>query len=185
MKFAKKFDTESDAVSKAIQYLLTDVFVFFLIIVQTTLVHAAAVFHVVPALTFVFCVCYSVKKGGVFAVVLSALCGFLLDILNGRPQGCDALLYMYISLGCVWLYDCVYNKSLKVIMLCVLTASVLYGAASFGINFLLWGETRAGYAFFHKIVPESLYNLIITPILYPFVCKCVGSNGVGRSVYRE
>ena len=185
MRVLNRFQPKTDFIGSAVQYLLAVVFGLFLIVVQTTIVHAASVFHVVPGLVFVFCMCYSIKKGGLPAVVLSAACGFLLDMLNGRPQGLDALLYLYISLGCVTLHDCLYNKSLKVLTAGILTASVVYGAATFGLNFLLWEETRIGFAFTHKIIPEALYNCIVTPILYPFVCKCSVSKDSGRSVCRE
>ena len=185
MKFSNRFQPDSEVFGNAAQYLLTGFFVLLFIVVQTTVIHAAAVFHVVPGLPFVFCMCCSVKKGGMSAILFSVICGFLLDVLNGRPQGADALLYLYISLGCVFMHDCLYNKSLKVMMLCILGASVLYGAATFGIHFLLWGEMRIGFAFSHKIIPEALYNVVVTPILYPFVCKCSAVNSGGRGVYRE
>ena len=172
MKFANNLQTKSDMVRNMIPFVLTALFLFLLIVLQTTVVPSIAVFHVVPGVVFVFCICYSIKNGGLSSIIFSLICGFALDLLNGRPRGCDALFYMYISLGCMLIHDCLYNVSLKIIMLCTFTASVLYGAASFGVSFLLWGETQIGYAFLYKIVPESLYNTVMSPLLYLFVCRC-------------
>lgn len=185
MKFLNRFKTEANTASNVFLCLLTGIFVFFLIVIQTTWIHAIEIFRVVPCLTFVFCVCYSIKKGGLLPIIISLACGFVLDALNAGSVGVDALLYMYISLGCVWLNECLFNKSLKVIMLCVLAASLLYTAASFGVYFFIWGETRIGFAFTHKMLPETVYNLVITPVLYPFACRCAGEKVRERGIYRE
>lgn len=167
------------------QYLFSAFFILFLIILQTTCIHKIEIFHTVPNLIFVFCVIYSVKNGGLSAVIFSVAAGLLSDMLNGMFRVSDALLYLYISLGCVFIHDRFYVGALRISMLCVLCAAFLYGTAFFGINFLLRGETKLGYALGHRIIPEAIYNFIVSPIVYPFVCKCGADNYLSEDDYRE
>lgn len=169
------------SIKAAAEYIALGAFLFFLVVIQTTWVHAAAVFHVIPDLVLVFCVCLCLKQGGLFAVSVSVLCGFLLDLSSGRQTGYDALLYLYISAGCVWLRGRIFCRSRKMAMLCVFFASVLYAILVFGIHGTFWNRTSFGNAFLHAILPEASYNALVTLILYPAACRFAK----GRSVYRE
>lgn len=186
MKFSNRLQKKSELCGKAAHKLFVGLLLLLLITAQTTVIPAVNLFYAAPNLVFVFCVGYGVETGGLSAIFFSTAAGFLLDMLNGRAHGIDALLYLYISLGCVFLHDVFYGKSLKITMLCVFVASVLYGEAVFGINVFLWGKIKIGFfALTRKITVEALYNVIVALIFYPFLCKCVVDCGAERDVYRE
>jgi len=161
--------------------LKTVISLFFLTVLQTTLIESVSVFHTIPSLPTVFLVCFCVQKGDVTAILISAIYGLFLELVSAGTTEHYGILYLYISVGCVYLHNCLYERSLLTTMLIVFFASLMYTAAYFLFNFLIWGNTMFGYAFLYKMLPEALYNTLTTPLLYPLVRMCIG---VRRGVYR-
>lgn len=150
------------------RYALTVVFVFLLTVLQTTVLHAAEIFGVIPNLLLSAVVCYSLTKGDWKALVFGGVCGMLLDFFGGRVVGMNTLLCIYTALVCILLHGGLFNNNAFVAMLFVLAISIVYEFLIYFFGLLIWGQTDVLYALLHKILPGSVYTALITLFVYPF-----------------
>lgn len=153
----------------AARYALTVVFVFVLTVLQTTVLHAAEVFGVIPNLLLSSVVCYSLVKGEPKAIVFGIVCGFILDFFSGRTVGMNTLLCMYTAFVCVLLHGGLFNNNAFVAMLFVFVISIIYEAVIYFFNIFIWGYGGTLYAFLYRIIPGSVYTALVTLIIYPII----------------
>lgn len=151
-----------------LRYVLTICFVLLLAVLQTTVLHAAELFGVIPNLLLSAVVCYSLTKGDYKAHVFGIGCGLLLDFFGGRVVGMNTLLCFYVSLVCVLLYGGLFNNNVFVAMLFVLLLSVPYEFFIYFFSLFIWGQGDIVYALLCKIVPCAVYNALTTFLVYPF-----------------
>ncbi len=151
-----------------LRYALTVFFVLLLTVLQTTVLHAAKIFGVIPNLLLSAVVCYSLTKGDYKAIVFGIGCGLIMDFFGGRTVGMNTLLCLYVSLVCVLLYGGLFNNNAFVAMLFVLLLSIPYEFLIYFFSLFIWGKTDIVYALLHKILPCAVYNALITFLVYPF-----------------
>ncbi len=151
-------------VKKVCEMIVFALFIYSLIILQTA-------WAILPVqLVFVFCVCLCFAQGGFFAVGVSVACGFLVDAASGRVFCSDALCYLYISAGCVWLRGRIFCRKRCVQMLLVFGASMMYFLLAYGLRGLY--ETVSILPFFvYRAVPGSLIGTLFSLLFYPAVIK--------------
>ncbi len=153
----------------AARYALMVVFIFVLTVIQTTVLHSAEVFGVIPNLLFSCVVCYSLIKGDPKAIVFGIVCGLLLDFFGGRTVGINTLLCMYTALLCVMLHGGLFNNNALVAMLFVFVISVAYETIIYFFNIFIWGYRGIWHAFIYKVLPSSVYTALTALIIYPII----------------
>ncbi len=158
-----------------LSFLLLAIFLFLFISIQTALSFDAAVFGAAPLFAFVFLVCYSVKQGGTEAIFLSFLSGLLLDALSGTAFPYSALLYGYISMGCVYVRNRLFYCSLVQTLLIVCFASLVLSVAHVFVEMVF---VRIGTSILDTIkrsLVQAIYHVFVALILYPLVTCCTFS----------
>ena len=149
------------------RYALMVVFIFVLTVIQTTVLHSAEVFGVIPNLLLSCVVCYSLIKGDPKAIVFGIVCGLVLDFFGGRTVGINTLLCMYTALLCVLLHGGLFNNNALVAMLFVFVISLLYELLIYFFNIFIWGYRGIWYALVYKILFGSVYTALTALLIYP------------------
>ena len=184
MEQAKRIRAAMDKgqrIKAASEYIALGLFLFLLIVLQTTWVHAIKIGGVVPDLVLVFCICFSLKQGTILSVCVSVLCGFLQDVCAMGPFFYDALLYLYISAGCVWLSRRIFCRRKSMVIACVFLATLFYGAALYGLQLIALGVWPKGGVAVRSIFFGAAYHAIAAPVLYPVAARFAKR----RSAHRE
>lgn len=154
-----------------LRYILTGIFVFLLTVVQTTILRGIEIMGLVPNLLVVAVICYSLLKDTRPGLVFGIVCGLLLDFIGGRLVGVNTLLCLYIAYLCGLTSDRLFNNNVFVAVLFVVVMSLLYELVFYILNYTLWGNTDFVYALFAKIIPASVYNGLMTFIIYPIIYR--------------
>ncbi len=105
------------------------------------------------------------KKCGLFTGFLA---GFLVDLFFGEVLGFYALLYLYIGYISGLFRQLFYPKDIKLPLALVLLSDILFSFFSYVLLFLLRGRFHFGYYLLHICMPEMVYTIAVTFILYPF-----------------
>lgn len=142
-------------------------YVFFLVIIQTTVLSHIGILGVMPNLMLSASICFCLLSGDLRGIIFALFSGILLDITGGRLVGINTVLFLYASLGIVLICDKLYNNNEIVAGIITFVITALYGILIYVTNFLMWGEGAVWYALFMKILPEMIYNTIATVFLYP------------------
>lgn len=158
---------------KAWRIFAVVLYVFFLIIIQTTILSHTRISGVMPNLLLSATICFCLICGDYRGIIFAVACGSLLDITGGRLVGINTLLFLYAALGILLICDKLYNNNEIVAAIITFVITALYASVIYITNFLIWGENAVWFALFKKIIPEMIYNTVASIFLYPVTRRVV------------
>lgn len=162
------------------KYKLT-VYLFAIILIctlQTTVVEYFKIFNIKPNLLLVYIVCVSLIRGNTEGAVIGFISGFIMDCLSGRVIGYYSLLNMYLGLSIGSVNKKIFRENFIVACFFTFVATILYEfIAMFTALYIPAVFSRTAqpenllFALRNIILPEAIYNSIISIIVYIFVIR--------------
>lgn len=152
---------------KAIEAVL--VIVFFLL--ETTLFNYLELASIKPNLLIILTASFGFmqgKKEGMFVGVLS---GFLLDICFGQYIGFYIILFTIVGYANGFFQKLYYDENIKLPLLLVGGSEMAYGMLIYIFQFMLQSDFHFLYYLGHVIIPEMLYTVIVTLIIYQLILR--------------
>ena len=144
-------------------YILTVLICF---ILQTTVFQGLAIGSIVPNLLLIATISFGFMRGKTTGLWVGFFCGILKDIFYGNLLGFYALIYLCIGYGAGCCTKIFYDEEIRVPMFLVAAGDLLYGMAVYGFQFLLRGRTDLFFYIRRIIIPEMIYTVLITVVLY-------------------
>ena len=135
-------------------------------ILQSTVFQSLAIASIAPNLLLILTVSFGFMRGKKEGLFVGFFCGLLIDIFYGNLIGFYALIYMYIGFINGFLYKVFYDEDVKVPMVLVAISDLAYGMTVYVLQFMLRGRLGIFNYLRHIIIPEMVYTVLITVILY-------------------
>ena len=135
-------------------------------LVQTTLFNVLALGGVAPNILIILTSSFGFMRGKKDGMFVGFFCGIYLDILFGDILGLYALIYLVIGYLNGFFTSIFYPEDIKLPMVLISSSELLYCILTFFFNYLIQGRTNFGYYFLHSILPEIVYTVLITIIVY-------------------
>lgn len=151
------------------KHLITIILVFLCFILQSTVFHAISFAGIVPNLLMILTASCGFLNGERDGILYGLLCGLLMDLFFGSVIGLYSLIYMYVGFLNGKFVRILYPDDIKLALVLISASDLAYGLFCYLILFLLRGRFHFGYYFIHLIIPEILYTLLVSLLLYPFV----------------
>lgn len=151
--------------------LILAVLILLAFILQGTFFQALSIASIVPNLLLILTVSFGFMRGKKEGLFVGFFCGILIDIFYGNMIGFYALLYMYIGFLNGFLYKIFFDEDVKVPMVLVSVSDIFYGIVVYGLRFLLRGRLDFFSYLRHIIIPEMVYTVLITAIVYRFLYR--------------
>ena len=144
--------------------------IFFCFILQSTLFQQFAIASIVPNLLLIITVSFGFIRGKKEGIWIGFLCGLLMDLSVGTI-GVNALFYTAIGYinGCF--YHIFYDDDIRMPIFFVAVSDLAYGIAVYASMFLLRGRINFFYYLRRIILPEVLYTLVMTILLYKIIYR--------------
>lgn len=135
-------------------------------LLQTTTFHALKLADVVPNILLILTVCYSYMRGRTSGIFIGFFCGFLLDTEFGSVIGLYSFIFMTIGFFCGYCQKIYFTDNY--ILPCVLVGigDFIYGIYYFITEFLVRGRLYFGFAITSKILPEMIYTMIVSILIF-------------------
>ena len=157
---------------KKVVIVICLILAFFLIyFLQIGLLSSFTIAGIRPNLFIVFILFIGLFANQIFGISFGVICGLFIDFLYGKTIGPSAVMLCIIGyLGAY--FDKNFSKENKLtIIIMVAGATVIYEFGTYFMNSILLNYDRE-YFYFLKIVGiETLYNVLLSIILYPFIQK--------------
>lgn len=119
-----------------------------------------------PNLILIITFCFGFIRGKITGMTIGFCSGLLCDFFFGTNLGFYALLYLCIGYFNGKLGELFYTEFLNMpVILCIIN-NLVYGIYVFVFSLLLKGMTNVGTYFAEIILPEMVYTVIITIIIY-------------------
>ena len=107
----------------------------------------------------------------IFVVSFGFVCGLGCDLLGDGILGYYALIYLLIGFGAGCCCKLFYDDELRVPVLIVAVCDLVYGGMVYVLGFLLHGRIQFFYYFSRMMIPEMIYTVLLTAILYKVFLK--------------
>ena len=89
-----------------------------------------------------------------------------MDLLYPGTLGFNALIYMWIGWACGYFFRIFYDDDIKTPLLLVFCGDFAYGLYCYILTFLLRGRIHFFFYLTRIIIPEAVYTLMMTLVLY-------------------
>lgn len=144
-------------------------FIVFCFLLQCTVFQALNFGGIIPNLMVVVTASYGFMRGRKDGLWVGFFSGLLIDIFYGSVLGFYALIYMYIGYLNGAFRKIFYPEDIKLPLALILGSDLLYNMVCYILLFLLRGRFRIGYYFLNIMVPEMVYTIVVTFVLYPLL----------------
>ena len=151
--------------------IIVSAFIMICFILQCSVFTSLAFAGIVPNLLIVLTSSFGFMRGEKEGLVIGFFCGLLNDIFFGGFLGFYALLMMYIGYLNGKFCKIFYPEDIKLPLALIVISDLSYGIICYVLTFMLRGRFHFSYYFTHIILPEVLYTILITLLLYPLILK--------------
>lgn len=145
------------------------IFIFVCFILQSTVFRTLSFAGIVPNLLVVLTSAYGFMRGENAGMVVGFFCGLMIDIFFGDILGFYSLILMYIGYLNGKFNMIFYPEDLKLPLGLIVISDVSYGMVCYVLLFLLKGKFDFIFYFINIILPELVYTMVITCLLYPIL----------------
>lgn len=153
------------------RFLVSVFLILLCFLLQTTVFHSLSFGGIVPNLLIVITVSLGLIRGKKTGLLTGFFCGLLADIFFGETLGLNAMIYMYIGYTNGKLNRIFYPEDIKLPLGMILASDLAYGLLYYMSMFLMRARFHFGYYFGHIILPEMVYTILTTLLLYPLILK--------------
>ena len=146
------------------------VITFFIILIsfllQSTLFVKLKFGAVSPNLMLVVTSSFGFMRGRKSGIAVGAISGLLVDIFWGQLLGFHTLLYTVIGYLNGSFERLFYDEDVKLPIVLISASEFLYGICIYVFVYMLQGDFAFGTYLFSIIIPELVYTILVTLILY-------------------
>lgn len=153
-------------------------------LLQTTLFKSISLAGIVPNILIILTSAFGFMRGKNEGIFIGFVSGLLIDIFFGSILGFYALVYMFIGYLNGFFRRIFYPEDIKLPMILIGASEFLYCFICYIFLFLLRGRLHLGYYFIHIILPDIVYTVLVTLIIYKgilFVNEWLESHETGRA----
>ena len=138
-------------------------------ILQSSVFTELAFAGIIPNLMIILTSSFGFMRGEKAGLLIGFFCGLLSDIFFGDFLGFYALLLMYIGFMNGKFCGIFYPEDIKLPIALIVVSDFSYGILCYILQFLLRGRLNFPYYFARVILPEALYTIVVTIVLYPLI----------------
>lgn len=149
--------------------LLMMVTILFCFILQSTVFPAISMGGVVPNIFIIIASTYGFMRDETEGLLAGFFCGILCDVFYGNILGFYALLYMMIGFINGKFSRIFYPEDIKLPMALITLSELSFSTVCYILLFLLNGRFNVLWYFMHLILPELIYTILVTLVLYPVI----------------
>lgn len=142
---------------------------FFCFLLQCTLFKRLSFGGISPNLLLITTTSIGFMRGEKQGLMAGFVSGLFVDIFFGDVIGLYAMIYMYIGFLNGKFSMIFYPEDLKLPLALITLSDLSYGMVCYIVLFLLRGRLNFPYFFFHIILPETVYTIVMGILLYPIL----------------
>jgi len=150
-----------------IQRILVAISIPFFFLLQSCVFTNLKLGGIVPNFMVLIACVYGFFYGEKTGAICGFFCGLLVDIFFSPMLGMNALIIMIIAYLSGGFCDLFYAEDIRLPMILITLSDVSYGLMYYIIAFLLRGRLAIGHYLVSVILPEVLYTLLVSLVVYP------------------
>ena len=145
--------------------VVTAIVVLAIYIVQCTVFPALAIANIKPNLMLIATASFGFMRGPREGMIVGFASGLLIDIQHGNMIGFYALIYLLAGYINGMFEQMYFDEDIKLPLFLIAGSDFIYGVAVYFLMFLLRSDVNLN----RIIIPEAIYTIVITLVLYPLL----------------
>lgn len=145
--------------------------IFICFLLQTTVFQVLSFANIAPNLLVIVVSSFGFMRGSREGLFVGFFCGVLIDIFFGFYFGVYALLYMYLGFANGFFRKWFYPDDIRLPMMLIGTSDILSNIVIYLLMFLFRRRFHFWYYMNSVILPEFVYTMVITILLYFVLLK--------------
>lgn len=126
---------------------------------------------IMPNLFVIFILFIGLFAGKKLGLILGIILGFYIDTIIGRQIGISGIMLGLIGLAGEYLDKNFSKESRLTIIIMIMSSTIIYEIGCYLFNMMTLGMNLEIISFIKTLLIETLYNIIITIIIYPIMQK--------------
>lgn len=149
--------------------LLCAVLIVVCFLLETTVFQKLAFASIIPNLLIIVTSAFGFMRGQKEGMLVGFFCGLLKDIMGGDILGFYALIYLLIGFGNGFFQRVFYDEDIKLPLVLIAASEFVYTMVIYILLFMLKSDFHFLYYLNHMIMPELVYTILVTLVLYPII----------------
>ena len=142
---------------------------FILFLLQCCVFTKLNIGGIVPNLILLITSIYGFMHGERAGVITGFVLGILFDVFIGNVIGLHALILMYIGYINGKFCGIYYPEDIKLPLGLISLSNITGSVLEYIFTYLIRGRLHFGYYLIHIILPEILYTIVLTLLIYPII----------------
>ena len=142
---------------------------FILFLLQCCVFTKLNIGGIVPNLILLITSIYGFMHGERAGVITGFVLGILFDVFFGNVIGLHALILMYIGYINGKFCGIYYPEGIKLPLGLISLSNITGSVLEYIFTYLIRGRLHFGYYLIHIILPEILYTIVLTLLIYPII----------------
>lgn len=151
--------------------LLYLIFILMAFIIQTCIFPLIPVFSAKPNLLLILTFSFGFIYGSNTGMLCGLLSGLLMDLFYTGPFGFYSLVFIYIGYANGLFSKYYYDDFITLPLILCVGSELIYNFYIYVIRFLLRARLNIEYYFIDIILPEIVFSVIVTLIIYRLLLK--------------
>lgn len=156
---------------KVIAIIVLIISFFIIYFLQSNFFTWFTIARIQPNLFVMFVLFIGLFAGKKIGLVLGIIFGFYIDVVIGRQIGISGIMLGLIGLAGEYLDKNFSKESRITIIIMIIGATIIFETGSYIFNLITLDITPEFLSFIKILFIETLYNVIITIIIYPLIQK--------------
>lgn len=138
-------------------------------VLQSTLFKTLSFGGIAPNLLIIVTSAFGFMCGKTCGLLVGFSSGLLYDIFFGDVLCFHALIYMYIGYINGNFKQIFYKEDIKLPIVLITASDLVFGLTYYVLLFMLRGRFHFGHYLQRIMIPEVVYTIVITLVLYPVI----------------
>ena len=146
--------------------IITGLIILSCFLLESTILHNLTFASISPNLMLIIVSSFGFMRGKKEGMTIGFFSGLLIDLFWGNMLGYTVIGYLNGTFKRLF-----YDEDLKLPIILITCSELLYGFIIYGCMYMLQGDFSFGNYLFHIIIPELVYTILVTLVLYQLILK--------------
>lgn len=138
-------------------------------LLQSTVLKKFAIGNICPNLLVIVTASFGFMRGTKSGMYVGLTCGLFIDLFWGGILGFHMLLLVLIGYFNGSFQRLFFDEDIKLPIVLIAVSELIYGIAVYFFTYMLQGDFSFGTHLFQVIIPELVYTILVTLVLYQII----------------
>ena len=149
--------------------ITTLVIIILCFLLQSTVLRRFSIGNICPNLLIIVTASFGFMRGTKSGMYVGVVCGLFIDLFWGGLLGFHMLLFVLVGYFNGSFQRLFFDDDIKLPIGLIAISELSYGIAVYFFSYMLQGDFAFGTHLFQVIVPELVYTILVTLVLYQII----------------